>query len=219
LPVATGQPAAGRPEALSRPRRCDGGEKWYTTASPIAIASCLDSVVQQAFASSWGDKGLVGPGRNGPGVGRLRRRPLVLGADRSRRAAAGHGEDLPGYPDTKLDLAMVRARLVLVSILEGDASRGREELAELVRLHPAAHGQLGRPGGQLRRGAGRVVGPERGLAKPAVTPDWPTFAGAPGRNKIAPQAIDVADAGAVAWRMPLFKNPRTRMLRPSRRFG
>ena len=49
----------------------------------------------------------------------------------------------PGYPDTTLDLAAVRARLVLVSILEGSRQRAAAELAEFARLHPNAQGRLG----------------------------------------------------------------------------
>jgi outer membrane protein assembly factor BamB len=39
--------------------------------------------------------------------------------------------------------------------------------------------------------------------RPAVTPDWPTFAGAPTREKIAPRPVD---AGGVAWRLRLPKD-------------
>lgn len=46
------------------------------------------------------------------------------------------------YPDTDLDLAAVRARLVLASILEGSGARAAIELEVMRRLHPQSEGQL-----------------------------------------------------------------------------
>ena len=114
-------------------------------------------------------------------------------------APPGQPQTWPGYPDTKLDLAMVRARLVLASILEGATARAREELAELVRLHPRRTGRLGGREVNFAEALGELL-PRAppGRIRP-VSPDWPTFAGAPTRNKIAPRAIDVAEwAGRVA---------------------
>ncbi len=51
------------------------------------------------------------------------------------------------YPDTKLNLADVRARLVLVSIMEGALDRAKVELNDFRRRHPDAKGHLaGREG-------------------------------------------------------------------------
>ena len=97
---------------------------------------------------------------------------------------------------------MVRARLVLVSILEGATARG-EELAELVRLHPGARGRLGGREVNYAEALGELIAQSESWPQPVVTPDWPTFAGAATRNKIAPRSVDV---GEVAWRMPLPKN-------------
>jgi outer membrane protein assembly factor BamB len=106
----------------------------------------------------------------------------------------------PGYPDTNLDLAAVRARLVLVSILEGSANQAREELVQFARLHPHARGQLG--GREVDYGAAlaELLKQSRRWPKPVVGPDWPMLAGSPQRNKIVPQMVDPA---GVAWRVPL----------------
>lgn len=46
------------------------------------------------------------------------------------------------YPDTDLDIASIRARLVLVSVLQGATSRARFELDLFQRLHGDASGRL-----------------------------------------------------------------------------
>ena len=122
-------------------------------ALPAATRSLLDNVVQQAFASSWGDKALMALGEI-----RLEEADFsaarwcwerilpVRDADPEYRCptrSTGYPDTWPGYPDSTLDPAAVRARLVLVSILEGSPSRAREELSEFVRLHGEARGRLG----------------------------------------------------------------------------
>ena len=51
--------------------------------------------------------------------------------------------DWLAYPDTQLDLAEVRARLVLASIRAGELDRAALELQVFRRLHPNAAGQFG----------------------------------------------------------------------------
>jgi len=50
------------------------------------------------------------------------------------------------YPATDLNLADVRARLVLTSLMEGAPSRARGELAAVTPLHPQPGGRLGGSG-------------------------------------------------------------------------
>ncbi len=106
----------------------------------------------------------------------------------------------PGYPDTKLDLAAVRARLVLASILEGATRRARAELIEFTRLHPDAQGRLGGRKGRYVELLRTLLAESAAWPPTPLEPDGPTFAGNPRRNKIAPPPIDF---GAVAWRVPL----------------
>ncbi len=196
------------PEALAvyRARLDPTARKWYTEGAARRDRKLLENVVQQALASSWGDKALLDLGEMA----------LESGDDAAARwywerilpvrPPPGEPKTWPGYPDTKLDPAMVRARLVLASILEGDSSRARAELAELVRLHPAARGWLGGREVNYAEALGELLTRSAAWPKPAGRPDWPTFAGAPTRNQIAPRSVDVAELGEVAWRMPLFKD-------------
>jgi outer membrane protein assembly factor BamB len=116
------------------------------------------------------------------------------------RIAAEAARSWPGFPDTDLDLAAVRARLVLVSILEGSAQRAAEELSQLARLHPEARGWLGGREVNYVEALGGLLAESAAWPRPQPSPDWPTFAGSPARNKVA---ADLVDVGTVDWRMPL----------------
>ena len=220
------QLAALPPEALTLYRgRVDAqAEKWYRGGVAERDRRLLQNVVEQAFASSWGDKALLALGDLSFESGdfaaarwyweRIVPHPLdqqPKAQDPRPKAGAEDGPargdqrpatvaTWPGYPDTKLDLASVRARLVLASILEGDRPRAKDDLLEFARLHKDARGWL----------AGREVVFAEELAIllaesekwPAARPTygWPTFAGSPARNAIARQKVE---AGGVAWRLPL----------------
>ena len=259
-------------------------KQWYERGVAQRDRHWLQKVVDQAFASSYGDRALMALGdmalesgdyaaarwnweRIVPNV----RATVQLSPQLERPGARGQWPEQanpnselrtpkflspsawPAYPDTKLDLAAVRARLVLASILEAadgksgtgslsrngpeagtDAerwsaqkanlsrfSRARAELVEFARLHPDAQGRLGQHEGRYvelletlltestawpeGKGAGvRDQGSDAANQQSEIIDhqsDWPTFAGNPRRNKIAPQLTDV---GAVAWRIPLI---------------
>ncbi|HEY2762389.1 MAG TPA: PQQ-binding-like beta-propeller repeat protein, partial [Pirellulales bacterium] len=100
------------------------------------------------------------------------------------------------YPDTDLSLADIRARLVLVSIMEGSLRRARIEFDLFTRLHPEARGRMG----------GREVKYSDTLSamldSPAVPPlasqpdsSWPTFAGSTERNPRAPPISNLLEHG------------------------
>lgn len=102
------------------------------------------------------------------------------------------GSSWLAYPDTDLDLAAVRARLVMVSILEGAGARAAIELDLLRRLHPKSEGQLAG-----RRGA--WVELLRTMLDESA--DWPaardgfaveTFAGTGARTGQLAEDMDIA---------------------------
>ncbi len=104
----------------------------------------------------------------------------MLGTNPARQGLPpGEVNTWPGYPDSTLDPAAVRARLVLVSILEGSPDRAREELSEFVRLHGDARGRLG--GREVRYAAAlaELLNQSALWPKAKPGPDWPTFAGSP----------------------------------------
>jgi outer membrane protein assembly factor BamB len=103
------------------------------------------------------------------------------------------------YPDTRLNLAEVRARLVLASILEGSLVRARIELADFARRHPETRGKIaGREGAYADLLAGMLKTAEQ---RPAPKPptDWLTFADSFDRTMSA-----APDPGPhTAWSRPI----------------
>ncbi|MBU4399894.1 MAG: PQQ-binding-like beta-propeller repeat protein [Planctomycetes bacterium] len=183
--------------------------QWYEQGVAERNHRLLQQVVDRAFAGTYGDDALMALGeinlesgdyvaarwcwrRILPPVGAAVELPPQQIGKTSPRLS-------PFYPDTDLDPAAVRARLVLASILEGATDRARAELAQFARLHPDAQGRLGKQ-------RGKFVDLLESLFVESATwpivpsgPDWLTFAGNPRRNKVA---APLSDVGAVAWRIP-----------------
>ena len=109
--------------------------------------------------------------------------------------------DWLAYPDTQLDLADVRARLILASIRAGQFDRAALELDVFRRLHPNAAGQLRRTGRAIRRSARTTLGVRPRMASPIRrSPDWPTFAGSQSRS---PNAMAVGPTLVPVWERPI----------------
>ena len=198
--------AAMPPEALSLyRRRVDPvAQKWCEEGIVHRDAKLLQNVVQQAFASSWGDKALMA-------LGEIRLEEGDFSAARwcwerilPAKTPPGEESTWPGYPDSTLDPAAVRARLVLVSILEGSPRRAREELSAMVRLHADARGRFGGREVTYVAALAELLNQSSLWPKEKRGADWPTFAGSPSRNTIAPALVDVA---GIQWRATLRRPP------------
>ncbi len=100
------------------------------------------------------------------------------------------------YPGTNLAARDVRARLVLVSILEGSLKRAADELRAYERLHPGAEGRLAGRQVKVAETLATLISDAETWPEAKPSEDWPTFAGSPNRNKIAPRNLDL---GAPAW--------------------
>ncbi len=194
----TGMP----PEALALYRgRVDPlARKWYERGIAKRDRRLLGDVVRLAFVGSWGDDALMA-------LGEMALESADYAAARSyweKIIPADPPPDTPRtwlcYPDTTLDLASIRARLVLVSILEGSTARARDELTRFTQMHGEAKGRLA--GNEVNYAEALSALLAESATWPAVEPsvDWPTFAGTPWREKIAPKLVDV---GKVAWRAKL----------------
>ncbi len=190
------------PEALSlyRSRVDPLARAWYEEGVARRDRGLLSKVVDDAFASSWGDDALAALGE------------MALESG-DHAAARAHWEkivplEIPDgesrtsltVSDTDLDLAAIRARLVLVSVLEGSRGRAERELESLARLHPEARGRLGGEEVNLVEGLKRLLAESENWLQVRGADDWPTFGGNAYRAGTAPDAVDV---GKVAWRVPL----------------
>jgi hypothetical protein len=206
--------AALPPEALKlyRSRVDPVARKWYEQGIANRDPKLLRNIVDQAFASSFGDEALMALGEIALESGDFARArwnwERIIPVHNPRVGAAVAlppqrntlPQAWPSYPDTKLDLAAVRARLVLVSILEGATARARGELAAHRKLHPDAQGRLGGHDGRYVQLLESLLAESVSWPAASADADWPTFAGNPQRNKAAAPLLDV---GAVAWRIPL----------------
>ena len=100
------------------------------------------------------------------------------------------------FPDTNIDLADVRARLALVSILEGLATRAELELAVLKRLHPDAEGTIGGRQGKYVDLLTNLLEESRSWPDAGGPDGWKTFGGAPTRGSFLAYASNGACSSA-----------------------
>lgn len=105
------------------------------------------------------------------------------------------------YPDTDLDLDAVRARLVLISILEGNVERASVELSLLRRLAPEAQGTIGGRQGRFVELLAALLEESEHWPEPRSEPNWTSFGGTAGRNLAAPAQFEIA--GQPRWQSEL----------------
>jgi outer membrane protein assembly factor BamB len=174
--------------------------KWYEEGVANHDPRPLRKVVEQAFAGSWGDDALLALGDMALESGDYATARWHWERIIPHPLHAGQPATWPGYPDTDLSLAAVRARLILASILEGSTAKAREELEQFTHLHGEARGRLGGLEVKYAEALSALLAESASWPVPPQNFDWPTFAGSPARNSISPLKFDV---GAVAWRLPL----------------
>jgi outer membrane protein assembly factor BamB len=195
------------PQALEAYRqRVDPlAEAWLKRAVAERDPQRLQEVADRFFASRSGDDALL----------RLGDIELEQGNfARARRAwqqlsppPAGPAAPPPwlAYPKPDLDLDAVRARLVLVSILEGSPARAERELELLIRLAPEAQGTLGGQSGRYGELLSDLLAASRTWPAQRETAEWTTLGGSAARNKTAAAAVDVALRPI--WSVPLPRRP------------
>jgi hypothetical protein len=210
-------------------RRVDRlAERLYREGRAGRDERLLRRVVNEFFCSSWGDDALLALGelalergdyeaarRYWEQMSPLLRgpagQPLWLALWKVDLAAhwpqiEGRWRERPNppawlaYPDTPLDLADVRARLILTSIRAGDLKRARIELEAFGRFHPDSAGRLGGQNGPYAAGLERLIA--NASAWPIQSPhaDWPTFAGSQSRSSATGMLGPVT--GPI-WRQPI----------------
>ena len=112
------------------------------------------------------------------------------------------------YPDTDIELADIRARLVLASLLEGSSKRAKIELAILRLMHPMAEGQIAGRRGRYGDLLQSLLDESAGWSAPRNTGDWPTFAGNPARNRAAIGEVDLAGQPLWSFALPRLTSDR-----------
>jgi len=134
-------------------------ETWYARGIANRDERLLRKLVDRMFLSSWGDRGLLVLGemaleRADTQQARIdwtrigAKWPATIGSSPQLRLPSG----LLIYPDTKLEQAMLWARLALVSIRAHEFARGQLEINQLRKMFPLAQGNLaGQSGNYVNR--------------------------------------------------------------------
>ena len=186
--------------ALYRRRVDPLARKQYEDGLARLDRQMLLAVVEQAFASSWGDRAMMALGEMALERGDYASARWYWERILPVRPPAGVAVTWLAYPDTGLDLAAVRARLVLASILEGATQpRGTSWRNWRGCTQRPAAGSVARRSTTCRPSASLLAQSESWPVR-RTSSDWPTFAGSPARDKAAADALDVGD---VAWRVPI----------------
>jgi tetratricopeptide (TPR) repeat protein len=184
-------------------------QQWYEQGIAERNPRLLRNVVEQAFASRYGDDALMALGEIALESGDYTAARWYWERILPVTPPAGTPHTWPGYPDTDVDLATVRARLVLASILEGATDRAKSESAAFARLHPDARGRLGGHEGVYAQRLKKLLAESTSWPALPSDPNWPTFAGNPQRNQIA---SSLADVGSVVWRHSMAGNAHLKPL-------
>lgn len=139
----------------------------------------------------------------------LRGRPLKLAEETVQGLltnASGQGL-APAHPDTSIPLVDVRARLIVASTLEGNASRAQWELFAFRTLHEGQQGRLAGRTGLYTDLLGQMLEQSQTWPHAGPSSDWPTFAGNPERNQFAVSA-DISITPLWSAELPRLKGDR-----------
>jgi outer membrane protein assembly factor BamB len=193
--------------------RVDGQvKKWWDQAEATYDVRLLRRIVAEAFCSRFADRALDVLGD--------------LAFERGDFEEAGYwwrllvpGSAKPGtadlvFPDPQVDVARVRAKLLLLRLARGDHDGIVPALQAYQIMHGNAQGDLaGRKGNYLETLQALVRQPQL-LSPVREDPPWTTFAGDPSRNHLVPKAVGpylvelppirLGDNPAAATTMPYY---------------
>jgi outer membrane protein assembly factor BamB len=218
--------------ALYRERVDPQAEQWYREGLSTRDEASLRRIVDEMFCSSFGDDALLALGeialeradytatrrwwaQISPLLADPAGRPLwlsLLGIDLDTHwhevERRWQKRDTPPpwlvYPDSRIDLASVRACLVLASIRANDLERAAIELDAFRRFHPNAAGRLSGQEGSYAVALERLLAIAAELKADPPSSDWTTFAGSPSRS---PTARKLGPLTGPAWEKPIELDP------------
>ena len=180
-------------------------ERWYRDGVARRDDRLLARVVDQTFASRWGDDALLMLGelalaRGEPNVARAYWR-------RIRPGAGGPATD-DIYPDSDISAADVQSRLVLASIMQGSHARARNELDELRTNWPDAEGTIAGRQGRLAALLAAIL--DEAARWPTGQPgaDWLSLGGNLQRNGSAGAVPDIESRPLWSFSLPKLHSDR-----------
>lgn len=198
--LVAGLPPAGL--ALYRQQIDPGLRQVFVTAQSQRDPVLLRKLVAEAYCSSYGDDALwlLGEMAWESGNFTLARNYWRQLIPPPAPSAPGQPVPLLAYPDTDLDAATIRARIILCSLLGGDRERAERERLAFAELYPTANGQLSGRAGTWVSLLDETFAAAVSWRLPTETSGVPTFAGSPARQSAEAPVLDV---GGVAWTVAL----------------
>lgn len=165
----------------------------------------LQDVADKYFCSTWGDDALFSLGEIA-----LQRGDYQAARNAWARLIISDGaaSDRLTYPDSDLPQAEIRARLMLVSIREGDFDRASVELDEFLKLYPDARGRMGGREVVLADAMEKMLEQARDWPEVQDSATWPTFAGHFRRVKRQPRPRG-SQTYALDWTLPIENADRS----------
>ncbi len=190
--------------ALYRQQADPLAKQWYDQGIAQRDERLLRQIVEQWYCSRTADDALFALGE--------------MALERGEFALARHAWEqlLPHksrpngpltrlvYPDTDIDLAAIRARLVLVQLLAENTTGATRELEQFSALHATATGRLGGRSGNYVELLNRLAADIGRSALGARSTEHTTFGGASARQLPIDGVIDLS---AMKWMQKLPKPP------------
>jgi outer membrane protein assembly factor BamB len=192
----------------------------------------LQRVVDATFCSSWGDDALlamgdlaleradydgarraweqISPQLRDPRGGSMWHALAGIDLDANWAEIARRWQSRSGppdwlaYPDTSINLADIRARLLLASIRAGQLDRAALELKAFRHWHPDAIGKIGGQEATYVDALEKLLSGASEWTSIEPPNDWPTFAGAQTRS---PSATALGLTLVPVWERPISLSP------------
>lgn len=170
--------------------------QWFETWKTHRDVGALERIVEEAFVSSWGDDALAALGEASFQAGHYARARAYWQRILPFDPPQGTRRTWLSFPDTDLNLAEIRARLVMLDIFEDRVEEAEAQLVEFERLHHDARGRFGGRDVVLSEALKTLIQESRTWPKVAQGIDWPTFAGSPLRHR---EVVEPAAVGEITW--------------------
>lgn len=188
-------PPEGR--AAYRAKVDDQAGRWFKQGKAARDRTLLRKVVDQAFASSWGDDAAEVLGDLAFQEGRFAE---AIAHYRRVVPAPGSGEWGMVYPDPDIDVARVAAKILLGRSALGDDPPAPADLQKFDADYPGSTGAFAGRSGAVAASLADAIRSDNLRPAMELEARWPTFAGSASRSRIAPGPIDV---GSFQWKVEL----------------
>ncbi len=173
-------------------------KRWFETWQRTRDEAELLRIVRQAFVSSYADDALLALGEAAWDRGDCSAArssweqliPLADGADATKYPTVLR------YPDSDLDPASIKSRIILCSIMERELVRATDELQQFFERYPLAEGNLAGQSGRFTEILRKTLDQAQEWNVTPSAAEVATFGLSPERYQKIPEALDV---GALRW--------------------